>query len=83
MTEKVTALMSSDKNIRPLQFTCIWHYILRSFFYIGSVTEDKRMSAVMTRDDFVYLFRKDQQNEYQFSAINEAIKQSSWENIKF
>ena len=41
------------------------------------------MSAVMTRDDFVYLFRKDQQNEYQFSAINEAIKQSSWENIKF
>ena len=23
MTEKATALMSSDKNIRPLQFTCI------------------------------------------------------------
>ena len=23
MTEKATALMSSDKNIRPLQFTCM------------------------------------------------------------
>ena len=56
MTEMAFAVMSSDKNIRPLQLTCIWHYILCSFCFIGRVTADKRMSAVMTHDDFVYLF---------------------------
>ena len=95
-------------------------------FFIGRVR--KRMSAVMTHGDFVYLFgntkaihtrvllitlfqltlfflthhtcklkncfetnpterlvviHQDKQNECYFMAINEAMKQSSWENVTF